>query len=59
MVLSGTSPGDRTSRQRITWTPLEGGRLRQHWESSGDGGRTWKTVFDGTYARRGSDQLMM
>ena len=59
MVLSGTAPGDRTSRQRITWTPLGGGRVRQKWESSGDGGRTWKTVFDGLYARRGLDQMMM
>jgi hypothetical protein len=59
MVLSGTTPGDRTSRQRITWTPMDGGRVRQHWESSGDGGRTWKTIFDGTYSRRGSDPMMM
>ncbi|MGD2129396.1 MAG: hypothetical protein PVJ33_01970 [Lysobacterales bacterium] len=35
---------------RVTWTPLPGGEVRQHWESSGDGGRNWKTVFDGIYS---------
>jgi len=38
--------------QRITWTPLEDGRVRQQWEVSNDGGATWKTAFDGYYARR-------
>lgn len=38
--------------QRITWTPLDGGWVRQHWEVSADGGTTWKTAFDGYYARR-------
>ncbi len=45
------SPGDV---QRITWTPLPDGRVRQHWQSSKDGGTTWATAFDGTYARRPS-----
>ena len=35
---------------RITWTPTEGGKVRQHWETSTDGGRTWQTAFDGRYA---------
>jgi len=56
MVLEGTTrsaDGD-VSAQRITWTPLqgEGGAVRQHWEQSTDGGRTWTTVFDGEYRRR-------
>ena len=38
--------------QRITWTPLADGRLRQIWETSADGGGTWKTAFDGYYSRR-------
>ena len=49
----------RTSRangltwtQRITWTPLPGGRVRQHWEVSKDGGATWENRFDGEYAPR-------
>jgi hypothetical protein len=51
MVLQGDSPGDggKAVRQRITWTPLSGGRVRQFWDSSADGGKTWKTEFDGTY----------
>lgn len=39
--------GDDTNR--ITWTPLDGGRVRQHWETTSDGGETWTTVFDGEY----------
>jgi hypothetical protein len=52
MVLSGDSPlgGGRTARQRITWTPLPGGHVRQLWESSADGGKSWKVEFDGVYA---------
>lgn len=36
---------------RVTWTPLDDGRVRQHWENSADGGETWTTVFDGYYSR--------
>lgn len=50
MVLSTvTDPG---TVQRITWTPLDDGRVRQHWETTTDGGNTWTTAFDGTYTRR-------
>ena len=38
----------RIARQRITWTPQPGG-VRQLWESSTDGGKTWVAVFDGRY----------
>jgi hypothetical protein len=56
MVLAGDAfdadaPG-QTSRQRVTWTPQPDGRVRQLWESSSDGGRTWTVVFDGLYARQ-------
>jgi hypothetical protein len=37
---------------RITWSPVEGGKIRQHWEISRDGGRTWQTSFDGMYTPR-------
>ncbi len=50
MVLATT--GDPQNVQRITWTPLDDGRVRQHWESSADGGKTWSTAFDGYYSRR-------
>jgi hypothetical protein len=36
---------------RWTWSKLEGGKVRQHAEQSDDGGKTWKTVFDGLYVR--------
>jgi hypothetical protein len=39
------------ARQRITWTPNGDGSVRQLWESSLDGGRTWSVVFDGHYVR--------
>jgi hypothetical protein len=55
MVLRGVHPTPGvpggTTTERITWTPLEGGTVRQHWESSTDGGGTWTTQFDGLYTR--------
>lgn len=54
MVLEGTTPGAAgapASRHRITWTPLEGGDVRQLWETSTDGGTTWAVGFDGRYSR--------
>ena len=50
MVLQ--SAGDSQTVQRIRWTKLEDGRVRQHWESTSDGGKTWATAFDGYYSRR-------
>jgi hypothetical protein len=56
MVLSGealtSDDPPKASRQRITWTPLPDGRVRQLWESSTDSGKTWSIVFDGVYSRR-------
>lgn len=34
---------------RITWTPLEAGRVRQSWDISRDGGETWNDGFVGIY----------
>ncbi len=53
MVLEGDSPaaGGATVRQRITWTPQPGGKVRQLWESSADAGKSWKIEFDGVYAK--------
>jgi hypothetical protein len=50
MVLEGVHPGTKR-RERITWTPLPQGKVRQHWQSSSDGGATWTTAFDGLYSR--------
>lgn len=54
MVLVGSMP--RPTPQgvmidRITWTPLEDGRVRQAWEVSPDGGESWQPHFDGYYSR--------
>ncbi len=53
MVLEGDSPaaGGATVRQRISWTPQAGGKVRQLWESSTDAGKSWKVEFDGVYAK--------
>ena len=45
MVLSDDS-------NRITWSVQPDGRVRQHWESSSDEGKSWSTAFDGFYRRR-------
>ncbi len=50
MVLS-SEPGE-DGINRITWTPKENGDVRQHWEVSKDGGKTWETAFDGIYSKR-------
>lgn len=54
MVLEGTTEGadGRPVRQRITWSRLSNGRVRQVWEASTDGGASWHSVFDGIYAPR-------
>lgn len=50
MVL--TERGDDGRINRVTWTPLPGGRVRQLWEASADDGKVWKVVFDGIYEKR-------
>lgn len=58
MVLVGTGPRS-TPRgavvDRLTWTPLDDGRVRQVWEVSRDGKETWEQVFEGLYGRIRSD----
>jgi hypothetical protein len=51
MVLEGDTPDGKggTVRNRITWTPLPKG-LRQVWETSADGGKSWGVAFDGEYS---------
>ena len=56
MVLIGDRASRRdpkvTVRNRITWTPLARDTVRQLWDASTDGGRTWAVQFDGRYVRR-------
>jgi len=53
MSMTGPSPTDpaQTVQQRISWTPAADGSVRQLWESSSDGGRSWTVLFDGRYVR--------
>jgi hypothetical protein len=54
MRFSGeTKGGDGKVRlERLTFTKLDGGRVRQFWEQSADGGKTWTVAFDGMYVRK-------
>lgn len=57
MILEGVTVDreGKTVHNRITWTPSADGKVRQHWETSSDGGSTWATAFDGSYARVASE----
>lgn len=53
MVLEGESvePDGSRAANRITWSGNADASVRQLWEISRDGGRTWKTEFDGIYRK--------
>jgi tetratricopeptide (TPR) repeat protein len=42
----------KPAKLRMTFFPLPEGKVRQFGETSSDGGKTWTTSFDLTYARR-------
>ena len=53
MVLaSEPNPSDDAVRHRITWTEQPDRSVRQLWESSKDGGKTWTVAFDGRYVKQ-------
>lgn len=52
MVLSSAAAGGAGPMNRIAWTPNSDGTVRQYWEVSKDGGKTWSLAFDGRYARK-------
>ena len=55
MVLEGDAYYYATGTRapfRGAWTPLPDGRVRQFFEQSDDGGKTWKPWFDGYYTRK-------
>ncbi|HEY1335883.1 MAG TPA: DinB family protein [Bryobacteraceae bacterium] len=47
-----TTPNGATVLHRLTFTPMEGGKIHQFWEQSPDGGKTWTAAFDGIYVPR-------
>ena len=54
MVLEGkwVNPDGSSYPLNGTWTPLEDGRVRQHFVQSQDGGETWTSWFDGYYRKK-------
>ncbi|HWC97611.1 MAG TPA: hypothetical protein VG456_12690 [Candidatus Sulfopaludibacter sp.] len=54
MVFQGTQAqvNGPTLQHRLSFTPLEGGRVRQLSEQSQDEGKTWTVGFDGIYVPR-------
>jgi hypothetical protein len=54
MTLEAETPGPNgsTIRQRVQWIPEPDGRVRQFWQTSSDGGRTWTVAFDGWYRKK-------
>ncbi|HEV3469823.1 MAG TPA: hypothetical protein VG148_10920 [Pyrinomonadaceae bacterium] len=54
MRFTGETPGRGGAKtlERLTFTKLSADRVRQFWEQSADGGKTWTVAFDGTYIRK-------
>ena len=54
MILEGflNMPNDKIQLQRITWTPMQDGRVSQRWDISDDDGKTWAVSFIGYYKRK-------
>jgi hypothetical protein len=50
-MIMTSAPEAKGDLQRISWSPAPDMSVRQLWESSADGGRSWTTVFDGRYVR--------
>ncbi len=38
-----------TTLEKLTFTPMPGGRVHQVWVQSNDNGKIWTTAFDGVY----------
>jgi hypothetical protein len=47
-----TRPDGTTVVHKTTWTPNADGSVRQLWESTTDGGKTWTVAFDGMYVKK-------
>lgn len=51
MVMYGEmSNGGKHVQDRMSWMPQDG-KIRQLWETSEDGGKTWKIIFDVYYSK--------
>ncbi|MGQ0835690.1 MAG: hypothetical protein ACT4O5_12380 [Gammaproteobacteria bacterium] len=52
MHLTGAGINGGATLDKTTWTPNADGTVRQLWEQSQDGGKSWAVVFDGLYRRK-------
>jgi len=54
MVMTGQTIDANNNKiiNRITWTPMVEGSVRQFWQTSLDNGKTWQTAFDGLYTKK-------
>ncbi|UCD24243.1 MAG: hypothetical protein JSW51_14670 [Gemmatimonadota bacterium] len=54
MILVGERPAAEGGSvlNRISWEKISDDEVRQLWESSSDGGKTWQVLFDGKYVRK-------
>lgn len=51
MVMTGSMTQDgKRVQDRMSWIPKDG-KIRQLWEISEDGGKTWTTIFDVYYSK--------
>jgi hypothetical protein len=48
------NPDGSHTLERLTFTPQPPGYVRQFWEQSNDGGKTWAVAFDGMYVPHGT-----
>jgi hypothetical protein len=48
----GARPQGGKRMHRISWEPRKDGTVRQVWQLSDDGGKTWNVAFDGIYERK-------
>jgi hypothetical protein len=52
ILVSEIVTAGKTTLNRMTYSKLEDGSVRQHGETSVDDGKTWTTTFDFTYVRK-------
>jgi tetratricopeptide (TPR) repeat protein len=54
MIFTGETVAKNGSRteERLSFFKLSPDKVRQYWEQSTDGGKTWNVVFDGLYTRK-------
>lgn len=57
MILEGTTLDSAGAEQlnRISWSVVDDGNVRQLWQQSADAGQTWSVLFDGLYTKRESN----